>query len=298
MNYDDYKAAMSKCSYFVSDEFIFVNSFLAIHEMSNIKGVSAMILDGDAGTGKTFLGQCLARVLDAELIKYQFTAGSGVEDLLFDLDIPNVVKGMSGEEVEKVYLDGVLPRAIEMSKEKKVVLLLDEIDKASPKIDAFLLDFLENADLYNPHLGELKANSPNLLVILTKNDERFISEPLMRRVRRLYLDFPAKSIEEKILRKSVENVPIMLVKLLVSLANRIRATRGTKMEPIKVPSTPEIIRCARDLVGMNEMDCFTKENLGEVVKQWLIAYIDDKEVISESTKHLGAQIASYFKQVN
>lgn len=296
LSYNEFKSKVNSHGYYVSNEFILYNSFLAIKDMGSLisQKISCLLLDGPPGAGKTFLAHIISQLLPAELIKYQFTAGSGVEDLLYDLNILQIVKGMGGKNIESIYLDGILPQAIKKSLCNKVVLLLDEMDKASPKVDAFLLDFLQNGEIYNPHLGNLKANENNLLVVLTKNSERLLSEPLMRRMRRLYLDFPSKSIEEKIILENVPDFPLIATKTLVALANKIRNLRGTKNEPLKVPSTPELIRCARDIIYSISQN-ISKEILGTLMKQWLITYIEDVNILDETVAHLGGQFKSYFK---
>jgi len=297
ITFNEFKSKINSQGYYVSDEFILYNSFLAIKDMGSLvsQKISCLLIDGPPGAGKTFLAQTISKILSAELIKYQFTAGTGVEDLLYDLNILKIVQGMGGHQIDTIYLDGVLPQAIKSSNNNTIILLLDEMDKASPKVDAFLLDFLQNGELYNPHLGELRANEENLLIIITKNNERLLSEPLMRRMRRLYLDFPSKSIEEKIIIESIPDLPVIAAKLLVALANKIRNLRGTRNEPLKVPSTPELIRCAKDIVFSMSQE-ISKEMLGILIKQWLISYIEDNHVLEETVAHLGGQFQSYFQK--
>ena len=139
----------------------------------------AFLLRGPAGVGKSSLAQLLAEYLGAELVVYQCTLGTGEDELLYRY-VPSE-ETRSGIEITL----GPLPYALEKSREGMVVLLIDEFDKTRPSADALLLDLLQNFRLAL-HLREgrrvVEGDPRNLVVILTSNDEREFSEPLLRRL--------------------------------------------------------------------------------------------------------------------
>jgi len=236
--------ALERAGFIVTDKNAVAALWLASRDTGN-GHIPAVILDGPPGVGKTFLAEKAAEVWEADIVFFQFYRGAGKEELLFDLDISRIVRGMSGNDIPENFRDmvslGVLPKAAEMSHDRKVVLILDEMDKSHPSTDAFLLDFLQYARLNIPHIGEIRPNTANLLVVITKNDERALSEPLLRRCRPVKLSFPAPEIEAGMIRK-MTGCPIEMAKALVTFASKVRAT-----EPVKMPSTPELIRLAKDI---------------------------------------------------
>lgn len=235
---------LERAGFIVTDKNAVAALWLASRDIGN-GHIPAVILDGPPGVGKTFLAEKAAEVWGADIVFFQFYRGAGKEELLFDLDISRIVRGMSGNDIPENFRDmvslGVLPKAAEMSHDRKVVLILDEMDKSHPSTDAFLLDFLQYARLNIPHIGEIRPNTANLLVVITKNDERALSEPLLRRCRPVRMSFPAPEIEAGMIRK-MTGCPIEMAKALVTFASKVRAT-----EPVKMPSTPELIRLAKDI---------------------------------------------------
>lgn len=271
MKLKDFISALENSGFTVTDRNAVTAMWLAFHDTGN-GHIPAVILDGPPGVGKTFLAGKAAEVWNAEVVFFQFYRGAGKEELLFDLDISRIVRGMSGNEIPENFRDmvslGVLPKAAEMSHNRKVVLILDEMDKSHPSTDAFLLDFLQYARLNIPHIGEIRPNTKNLLVVITKNDERALSEPLLRRCRPVKMSFPAPEIEAGMIRKAT-GCPIEMAKALVTFASKVRAT-----EPVKMPSTPELIRLAKDIVTLyqdGEIDM-----IGPVVRDTL--YQEGEEI--------------------
>lgn len=254
----------------VTDRNAVTAMWLAFQDTGN-GHVPAVILDGPPGVGKTFLAEKAAEVWDASVVFFQFYRGAGKEELLFDLDISRIVRGMSGNDIPENFRDmvslGVLPRAAEMSHHGKVVLILDEMDKSHPSTDAFLLDFLQNARLSIPHIGEIKPNTANMLVVITKNDERALSEPLLRRCRPVRMSFPTPEVEAGMIQK-MTGCPIEMAKALVTFANKVRATGLAKM-----PSTPELIRLAKDVTLLYQEGA--KDMIGYLVRDTIYNELED-----------------------
>ena len=140
----------------------------------NTKPVSGAILSGPAGTGKSYLPQVLADVLDRELYFHQCSSGTREDDLLMKL-LPSE-KTVSGISIEP----GKIYQATKASKERKVILVLDEWDKTRPTADGFFLDYLQYGRLSVPG-KTITANLDNLTIFLTTNNEREFQEPLLRR---------------------------------------------------------------------------------------------------------------------
>ena len=143
----------------------------------NTKPVSGAFLYGMAGTGKSYLPMVLAEVLERQLFVHQCTQGTREEDLL--------VKIMPSEDTKSGVSvgHGKLFQAAVESKERPVMLMLDEWDKTRPSVDGFFLDFLQYGRLSLPGIenGNVQANLDNLTVFITANDEREFHEALLRR---------------------------------------------------------------------------------------------------------------------
>src|SRR5207237_1408132 len=127
----------------------------------------------------------------------------------------------------------------------RVVLLIDEIDKAEPEFEAFLLEVLSDFQVSVPELGTIQAKHIPL-VVLTSNNARELSDGLKRRCLHLFIDFPAPAEELAIIRLKVPEVSERLAAAVVSAVQRIRA-----MELRKLPSVSESLDWARSLVILN-----------------------------------------------
>ena len=141
----------------------------------NTKPASGCFLTGPAGAGKTFLAEALGQVQERRVFFFQAFPGCRKEEL-FQTILPDAAQP-SGFRT----LKGILPQAAESSLEQSTALVLDEWDKTHPSTDAFLLDFLQNGRVSVPG-SEIRANQEALSVFITLNDEREISEPLLRRL--------------------------------------------------------------------------------------------------------------------
>lgn len=146
--------------------------------------VPSMLLFGEPGAGKTSFAKYLAKSLDAELIFAPCYDGVAAEQLVFNWDLGTLVDAMtddntSGKDAMK---DGYLLQALRRSLTHKVVLLIDEIDKAKPSVDTFLLSYMQECLLNDPLTGVVHGNKNNLFIVLTSNKRRELEDALDRRI--------------------------------------------------------------------------------------------------------------------
>jgi MoxR-like ATPase len=232
--------------YVVTDPVAVYAAECAVSAMKKGEPLSALLLDGPPGVGKTFLGKCLAKALGATRFLFQFFPGCGKEELLRD-------RSWDGQGM----VAGLLPRAIEASQTGKAVLILNELDKADVSVDGFLLDFLQEGLLFIPQLGgELAALPENLLVVITKNDLRDATEALIRRCRTVYMDWPTREVETKLIQKSLSWASQRLCHVFLEAAEQLRRHPGVK----KKPSPPEVLRLIAD--------CHRLRNRGLTLLEW------------------------------
>jgi len=240
--------------------------------------VPALLLLGPAGVGKTFFAECFSKALGYDFISYQCHYGTGKEELLYDLDVKGVVEKLAGSQGDLAsYLrPGILPSAIQranqLSKDGRgLVLLLDEVEKTRPEVDAFLLGFLQSGRIYDPHLGEFALqDGARLLVITTSNQDRLLSEPLMRRFRRVYMKYPPPDVEAEIIMRACPEAHPAFVKGVVSVAGWLRRQESV----IKPPATPELINLVNDVLILGD-----PATRAEVALSWLCAYEEDRAIL-------------------
>jgi len=155
-----------------------------IYSALNQKPVGGAFLFGSAGSGKTYLPETLNNILDMEYCFYQICPGTREDDLVQKM-LPSE-STISGVELH----DGKLVEVAKITSEgRKAMLVLDEWDKSRHSADAFLLDFLQTGRISFPNV-EVKANLDNLIVFITMNDERHLSEPLLRRLPMINFSMP------------------------------------------------------------------------------------------------------------
>jgi MoxR-like ATPase len=254
-----------------------------------------LLVEGPAGVGKTDLARALAEGLARELIRLQCYEGLDESKALYEWDYAKqilytqllrdaVSKKLStansiaeaADQVgdadaaffsQKFLLARPLLKAL--TSESPVVLLIDEVDRADPEFEAFLLEILADRQVTIPELGTVKAKHAPLIV-LTTNGTRDMTDALRRRCLHVFVDYPPPSREIAILEKRVPGLEKSLAEQIAKVAERLR-----KLDLRKAPSISESIDWARALVllGANALDKETmRATLGVLVK-----YDEDRE---------------------
>tara|TARA_Y100000310_G_scaffold84285_1_gene81083 strand:+ start:11431 stop:13626 length:2196 start_codon:yes stop_codon:yes gene_type:complete len=177
-----------------------------------------VILKGPAGVGKSFLPEVIAKVMDIEMFWHQLSPGTHETDLLLKMYPSSSTR--AGITVEK----STIYEAAIASQKKKVLLVLDEWDKSRPSADGMFLDFFQSGRLPLPPQDgkKISANLDNLLIIITMNDERAVTEPFLRRFSKIDIEQLAPTLVYKALRDThpdhpyLENAIALYCRALVS----------------------------------------------------------------------------------
>lgn len=260
-------------AYIATDPIAILQAHFCLKDMGKSEKISSLLLDGPPGVGKTYLGKHLSGLLDAELLHFQVFPGCDRSDMLWDSTYT-----VDGEGTN----EGILLQAIRLSEKGKVVLILDELDKSDVRVDSFLLNFLNEGFLMIPQLGTLRANTANLMVVITKNDLRDASPPLLRRCRVVYMDWPTVDIESRIIMAAVPAMTEKGCAALLELANRLRINPEIK----KAPSTNEMMRVAPDLLEMIQLGS-SDTLIGEYYINSIAQNVHDRRFIEKSPIYIG-----------
>ncbi len=230
-----------------------------------------VLIEGPAGVGKTELAKTLSEITGRPLIRLQCYEGldegkalyewqyakqllytqllrDRIGELIADApSLPDAVSKIAGQEDAFFSFRFLSPRPLltAILSEKPATLLVDEIDKAEPEFEAFLLEVLSDFQVSVPELGTLRAKHVPL-VVLTSNNARELSDGLKRRCLHLFIDFPAAAEELEIIRLKVPEIPDRLARAVVAAVQKIRA-----MDLRKPPSVSESLDWARSLVILN-----------------------------------------------
>jgi MoxR-like ATPase len=230
-----------------------------------------LLLEGEAGVGKTEAAKAMARALPARLIRLQCYEGLDVAHAVYEwnysrqlLHIRAAQEGAVKEEElfgPEFLIRRPLLEAIES--EKPVVLLIDEIDRADDEFEAFLLEVLSDFQITVPEIGTIAA-ARRPLVILTSNRTRELHDALKRRALFHWIDHPSLEREVEIVRLRVPGVP---ERLAVQAAAFVQGLRARDLA--KPPGVAETIDWANALaaLGSRELDPeIVESTLGSVLK--------------------------------
>jgi MoxR-like ATPase len=260
-----------------------VDEGLATSIFLSLRLPQPLLLEGEAGVGKTEAAKALALVLDTPLVRLQCYEGIDAAEALYEWNYPRQLlsirladsRGSTLGEEELFGPDYLirrpLLRALEHPGPRPAVLLIDEIDRADDDFEAFLLELLADASVTIPELGTIRATHPPIIV-LTSNRTRDLHDAVKRRCLYHRIAYPTSEREVEIVRRRVRGASETLA---VQVANAVSRLRDSDVQ--KPPGIAEAIDwvAALSLLGIERLDAAAVElTLGSVLK-----YSDDQEVI-------------------
>jgi len=260
-----------------------VDEGLATSMFLSLRLPQPLLLEGEAGVGKTEAGKSLAAVLDTPLIRLQCYDGIDAAEALYEWNYPRQLLSIRladarGTELSEQDLFGrdylirrPLLRALEHPGPRPAVLLIDEIDRADDDFEAFLLELLAEAAVTIPEIGTIHATHPPVIV-LTSNRTRDLHDAVKRRCLYQWIDYPTPQREVEIIRRRVRGASETLA---VQVADAVARMRDSDVQ--KPPGVAEAIDwvAALSVLGVEELDVDAIDRtLGSVLK-----YSEDQEVI-------------------
>ena len=247
-----------------------------------------LLVEGPAGVGKTELARAMAEAQGRELIRLQCYEGIDESRALYDWEYgkqllyTQLLKDHLAELVGAASLDATVSKLAEtdtlffserflvarpllqaIRAPRPTLLLIDEIDKADPELEALLLEVLADFAITIPEIGTLRARE-RPQVVLTSNNARELSDPLRRRCLHLVIGFPERERELQIVRARVPGIDDALARAVIGAVHKLRA-----LDLRKPPSISEVIDWARALgvLGRGVLDEGTlRDTLGVLLK--------------------------------
>ncbi|MGO9905234.1 MAG: AAA family ATPase [Solirubrobacteraceae bacterium] len=260
-----------------------VDEALATSMFLSLRLPQPLLLEGEAGVGKTEAGKALAAVLDTPLVRLQCYDGIDAAEALYEWNYPRQLLSIRLAEAQGAALSEQdlfgreylirrpLLRALEHPGPRPAVLLIDEIDRADDDFEAFLLELLAEAAVTIPELGTIRATHPPIIV-LTSNRTRDLHDAVKRRCLYQWIDYPSAEREVEIVRR---RVPGSSQSLAVQVADAVSRMRDSDIQ--KPPGVAEAIDwvAALTVLRVSELDVDAIDRtLGSVLK-----YAEDQEVI-------------------
>ncbi len=249
-----------------------------------------LLLEGEAGTGKTEIAKTLASALGRKLIRLQCYEGLDLASAVYEWNYAGQMMairlaeagGATGDRdkleadifSEKYLVKRPLLQALEPQEGGPPILLIDELDRTDEAFEAFLLEVLADAQVTIPELGTIKAAEPPI-VILTSNRTREIHDALKRRCLYHWVGYPDAARELAILKARAPDAPAKLAKQVVAFVQAIR-----KEELFKAPGVAETLDWASALVELDAValdPALVSDTLGALLK-----YQDDIQAMQGS----------------
>jgi MoxR-like ATPase len=264
---------------YIADRGLATSIFLAL------KLGRPLFLEGEAGVGKTEVAKVLTDVLATELIRLQCYEGLDLQHAVYEWNYTRQmlhlrVAESRGEQVEEenlfspqFLLRRPLLQAIEDSRQKAPVLLVDEIDRSDEEFEAYLLEILSDFQITIPEIGTIKAARPPVVVI-TSNRTREVHDAIKRRCLYYWIDYPTFEKELQIVMVKVPDAARQLAQEVTALVQELR-----RMDLFKVPGVAETLDWMAALVALDQQKLepgIVEETLGVILK-----YRDDVEKVKK-----------------
>ncbi|WP_420403276.1 AAA family ATPase [Nisaea sp.] len=292
-NYKELQARLAETGYIAEDSLAMALTLATeIHR--------PLLLEGEAGVGKTDIARALATLLGTRLIRLQCYEGLDANATLYEWNYQRQLLSIrareasegtdSAESLEKhIFSEDYLlrrPLLEAISQPEPPVLLIDEIDRADEEFEAFLLELLADYQVTVPELGTIEAVSvPH--VVLTSNGTRALSDALRRRCLYSWVDYPDAEKERAILAGRMPEIDDELARRIVGFVQQLR-----REELEKVPGIAETLDWATALVGLKVAKL--EDNL-ELLQASLICLLkteaDQRAIAPEVTQRLIGKVA-------
>jgi MoxR-like ATPase len=237
-----------------------------------------LFLEGEPGVGKTEVAKVLAAALGTELIRLQCYEGLDVSHAVYEWNYPRQIleiRLLEGAHAldrqtaerelftEAFLIKRPLLRAIEQTRVRPPVLLIDEIDRADEEFEGYLLELLSEFQITIPELGTIRAEVPPVVVI-TSNRTREVHDALKRRCVYCWIDYPDAATERRIMAAKVPGVSARLAGQVASFAQELRSAELYKKAGISetLDWAAALVALDRDELDINTVD----ETLGLLLK--------------------------------
>jgi MoxR-like ATPase len=237
-----------------------------------------LFLEGEPGVGKTEVAKVLAALLDTELIRLQCYEGLDVSHAVYEwnyarqileirmLEAAHALDRQTAERelfTDAFLIKRPLLRAIERTRDRSPVLLIDEIDRADEEFEGYLLELLSEFQITIPELGTIRADQPPIVVI-TSNRTRDVHDALKRRCVYCWIEYPDAATERRIVETKVPGIPAALAEQVTAFVQELRTA-----ELYKKSGVAETLDWAAALVALDRqaLDAETiEETLGILLK--------------------------------
>lgn len=217
-----------------------------------------LFLEGAAGVGKTEIAKVLARLLDTDLIRLQCYEGLDVNQAVYEWNYTRQIlhlrlleaRGERPTEAElfgpEFLLKRPLLQAIENSRARPPVLLIDELDRSDDEFEAFLLEVLSDFQITIPEIGTLRAKQPPVVVV-TSNRTREVHDALKRRCLYYWIDYPPFEKELEIIQAKAPEAPAALARQVAGFVQELR-----RQELYKLPGVAETLDWTAALLALDQ----------------------------------------------